>query len=57
MIRIGALAHLQLGRAYALAGDNNKAKSAYGDFFKLWKDADPEIPVLKQAKLEYVRLP
>lgn len=53
---IGALAHLQLGRAYAMVGDNNKAKSAYDDFLNLWKDADPEIPILKQAKLEYARL-
>ena len=51
----GALAHLQLGRAYAMAGDTAKAKVAYEDFFALWKDADPEI-VLKQAKAEYARL-
>ena len=53
---IGALAHLQLGRAYALAGDPAKAKVAYQDFFRLWKDADPDIPILKQAKLEYAKL-
>jgi tetratricopeptide (TPR) repeat protein len=53
---IGALAHLQLGRAFALAGDQNKAKAAYQDFFALWKDADPDIPILKQAKAEYARL-
>jgi len=53
---IGALAHLRLGRAFALAGDTNKAKAAYQDFFALWKDADPDIPVLKQAKKEYARL-
>jgi len=52
----GALAHLQLGRAYALAGDTARAKSAYQDFFMLWKDADPDIPILKQAKAEYVRV-
>jgi tetratricopeptide (TPR) repeat protein len=51
----GALAHLQLGRAYAMAGDTAKAKSAYQDFFTLWKDADPDIPILKQAKAEYAK--
>jgi tetratricopeptide (TPR) repeat protein len=53
---LGALAHLQLGRAYAVAGDNSKARSAYQDFFALWKDADPDIPILKQAKAEYAKL-
>lgn len=53
---IGALAHLQLGRAYAMVGDNNNAKSAYEDFLNLWKDADPEIPILKQARVEYAKL-
>ncbi len=53
---IGALAHLQLGRAYALSGDKSKAKSAYQDFLTLWKDADPDIPALKQAKAEYAKL-
>jgi eukaryotic-like serine/threonine-protein kinase len=53
---IGALAHLQLGRAYAMQGDTAKAKSAYQDFLTLWKDADPDIPILKQAKAEYVKL-
>jgi len=52
----GALAHLQLGRAYAMQGDTAKAKSAYQDFFALWKDADPDIPILKQAKAEYAKL-
>jgi serine/threonine protein kinase/tetratricopeptide (TPR) repeat protein len=51
-----ALAHLQLGRAYALAGDEAKARAAYQDFFALWKDADPDIPILKQAKAEYAKL-
>ena len=46
----GSLAHLQLGRAYAMAGDTAKAKSACQDFFALWKDADPDIPILKEAK-------
>jgi tetratricopeptide (TPR) repeat protein len=53
---IGALAHLQLGRAYTLAGDKNKAKSAYQDFLTLWKDADPNIPILKKAQSEYANL-
>jgi len=53
---IGALARLQLGRAYAMAGDTAKAKAAYQDFLTLWKDADPDIPILKQAKAEYARL-
>jgi hypothetical protein len=47
---IGALAHLQLGRAYELSGDQTKAKIAYQDFLTLWKDADPDIPVRQQAK-------
>jgi tetratricopeptide (TPR) repeat protein len=53
---IGALAHLQLGRAYGLSGDKTKAKSAYQDFLTLWKDADPDIPILKQAQAEYANL-
>jgi len=53
---IGALAHLGLGRAYALQGDTAKAKAAYQDFLTLWKDADPDIPILQQAKAEYVKL-
>jgi eukaryotic-like serine/threonine-protein kinase len=53
---IGALGHLQIGRACALRGDTPKAKSAYQDFLTLWKDADPDIPVLKQAKAEYAKL-
>jgi len=53
---IGALAHMQLGRAYALTGDTPKAKRAYQDFLALWKDADPDIPILKQAKAEYAKL-
>jgi len=52
----GVLVHLELGRAYAMAGDSIKAKSAYQDFFALWKDADPDIPSLKQAKAEYAKL-
>jgi serine/threonine protein kinase len=53
---IGALAHLQLGRAYVVLGDIAKAKAAYKDFLALWKDADPDIPILKQAKTEYAKL-
>ena len=52
----GPLARLQLGRAYALAGDEAKARAEYQDLFALWKDADPEIPILKQAKAEYAKL-
>jgi tetratricopeptide (TPR) repeat protein len=54
---IGALAHLQLGRSLALGGDTVKAKSAYGDFLDLWKNADPDVPILKEAKAEFARLP
>src|SRR5437773_993966 len=53
---IGALAHLQLGRAFALSGDRTKAKTAYQDFLTLWKDADPDIPIFEQAKTEYAKL-
>jgi eukaryotic-like serine/threonine-protein kinase len=53
---IGALARLQLGRAFVLAGDKAKAKAAYDDFFTLWKEADPDIPILKRAHAEYLAL-
>jgi tetratricopeptide (TPR) repeat protein len=53
---IGALAHLQLGRVFASSGDNMKAKSAYEAFLTLWKDADPDIPILQQAKAQYAKL-
>ncbi|HXY03540.1 MAG TPA: tetratricopeptide repeat protein, partial [Terriglobales bacterium] len=53
----GALARLGLARAYAMQGDTAKAKAAYQDFLTLWKDADPDIPILKQAKTEYAKLP
>ena len=53
---IGALAQLGLARAYALQGDRVKAKAAYQDFFTLWKDADPDVPILKQAKAESAKL-
>jgi eukaryotic-like serine/threonine-protein kinase len=50
------MAGLGLGRAYALQGETAKAKTAYQDFFALWKDADPDIPILKEAKAEYAKL-
>ena len=50
------LAHLGLARAYVLQGDTAKAKTAYQDFFAAWKDADSDVPILKQAKAEYARL-
>jgi hypothetical protein len=53
---LGALAHLQIGRAYAMAGDTARAKSAYQDFLTLWKDADPDIPIYHQARAEYAKL-
>ena len=53
---IAALAHLQLGRAYALSGETTKAKTAYQDFFGLWKNADADIPILKEARAEYAKL-
>jgi len=53
---IGALAHLQIGRAYAMQGDIAKAKGAYQDFLMLWKAADPDIPILIAAKAEYEKL-
>jgi tetratricopeptide (TPR) repeat protein len=53
---MGAVARLQIGRAYSLSGDKLKAKSAYHDFLALWKDADPHVPILKQAKVELTRL-
>jgi len=53
---LGSLARLQLARAYAVSGDTAKAKAAYKDFLTLWKDADPDIPILKEAKAEYAKL-
>ena len=52
----GALARLGLARAYAMQGDTAKARTAYQDFLTLWKDADPDIPILRQAKAEYAKL-
>jgi serine/threonine protein kinase/tetratricopeptide (TPR) repeat protein len=53
---IASLAHLGLARAYAVAGDTAKSRAAYQDFLGIWKDADPDVPVLQQAKAEYARL-
>jgi len=53
---IGALAHLEIARAFILQGETAKARVAYQDFLTLWRDADPEIPILKQAKAEYANL-
>ena len=53
---LASLAQLGLARSYALAGDSAKTKAAYQAFFTLWKDADPEIPLLKEAKTEAARL-
>jgi hypothetical protein len=53
---IGALAHLQIARGYAMQGDTAKAKAAYQDFLTLWKDADPDIPIFIAAKAEYAKL-
>jgi hypothetical protein len=53
---IGALARLQLGRALVITRDKAKAKAAYQDFLTLWRDADPGLPILKQAKAEYALL-
>jgi tetratricopeptide (TPR) repeat protein len=53
---LGALAHLQLGRAKSMSGDKENARKAYQDFLNLWKDADYDIPILKQGKAEYAKL-
>jgi DNA-binding winged helix-turn-helix (wHTH) protein/tetratricopeptide (TPR) repeat protein len=53
---VGALAHLGAARAYALQGDTAESRAAYQDFLSLWKDADPDIPILKQVKAEYAKL-
>jgi hypothetical protein len=51
-----ALSHVWVDRAYALTGDTVRSRKAYQDFFALWKDADPDIPILKEAKAEYAKL-
>jgi len=53
---LGTLARLQLARAYAMQKDSTKARTAYLDFLTLWKDADADIPILRQAKAEYAKL-
>jgi eukaryotic-like serine/threonine-protein kinase len=53
---VGALAHLQLARAYALSGDKAKATSAYLNFLTMWREADPDIPIYRQAESEYAKL-
>ena len=53
---IGALAHLGLARSYTLQGDNAKARAAYSNFLSLWKNADPDVPLLKAAKAESAKL-
>ena len=54
---IAPLSHLGLARSYALAGDTAKSRAAYQNFLALWKDADPGVPILQQAKSEYAALP
>jgi eukaryotic-like serine/threonine-protein kinase len=53
---VGAMALLQLARAGAMQSDAIKAKAAYQDFLALWKDADPDVPILKQAEAKYAKL-
>jgi hypothetical protein len=53
---LGALARLGLARAYAIEGNSAKARAAFADFLNLWKEADPDIPILQQARAEYARL-
>jgi hypothetical protein len=51
-----AMARLQLARALVLSGETAKGKSAYDDLFALWKDADPRIPIVNDARAEYAKL-
>jgi hypothetical protein len=53
---LGALARLELARAYSTSANTENARQSYQDFFALWKDADPDIPVLQQAREEYAKL-
>lgn len=53
---LAPLAHIGLARAYDIMGDAAKGRAAYQDFFTLWKDADPDIPILKRAQVEYAKL-
>ena len=50
------LAHVGLARAYALSGESAKARAQYEEFFALWKNADPDCPILKRAEAEYRKL-
>jgi serine/threonine protein kinase/tetratricopeptide (TPR) repeat protein len=54
---IGPLARLQLGRAQKMMGDNASARKSYEEFLSIWKDADPDLPIYRQAKAEYAKLP
>jgi hypothetical protein len=54
---IGSLAQLQLGRAFVLAGDPARAKTAYSSFLARWKDADDDLPVLRDAKAQFAAIP
>jgi len=56
MNSVGALARLGLARAYTLQNDSGKVRPAYQDFLTIWKDADPDIPMVRQAKAEYAHL-
>ncbi len=53
---IGALAYLQMARAQKMMGDEGSAREWYEEFLTIWKDADPDIPILKQAKAEFAKL-
>ena len=54
---LAPLAHLGIARAAAMTGDTDRSRKAYQDFFGLWKDAGPDVPILKQAKAEFTALP
>jgi cytochrome c-type biogenesis protein CcmH/NrfG len=54
---MGAFARLQLARAWTMAGDVDKAKATYEELLRMWKDADPAVPVISEARAEYARLP
>jgi hypothetical protein len=53
---LGALARLELARALALAGERDRAREAYDEFLRAWAEADPDLPVLRQARVERLRL-
>jgi hypothetical protein len=53
---LGPLARLNLARAYAMAGETVKSRTEYQNCLAVWKDADPDIPILKEAKAEYAKL-